>query len=125
MVTRFNPAPNAFLTARTPFDAAKSTLDASRAALDTSGESAKQFFDGFPPTTSFSPFSPFPLANVPALFDPLRYARGFTNASYAVANAATMPTEAWKAPLIAPVGFAPEVLMGAALGGGGAGPRGW
>lgn len=123
------PRPQPLLTALTPFDATKATLDASRAALDKSGETAKKFFDGFEPTTSFAPFSPFPFANVPALFDPMRYARGFTNASYAVAHAATMPTEAWKAPLIAPmaftVGFAPEVMIGAALGGGGAGPRFW
>lgn len=62
--------------------------------------------------------------------DPMRYFRGTLNMNAAVFRTLTMPTEAWKAPMVAPlafgVGFAPEMLIGPALGAGGlGGPRGW
>jgi hypothetical protein len=59
---------------------------------------------------------------VPPVMDPVRYARGFSNASLAaVRMMSSGPAEAWKTPMATTmafaIGFAPETLVGAALGG--------
>lgn len=103
------------LPGQTPSSTAVTSSAPSSAAAKSKSSSS-----GLPELTNYP---------LPPLMDPARYFRGTLNASAAVMRTLTMPTEAWKAPMVAPIafsiGFAPEMLMGAWLRNPMAGPRGW